>query len=77
MSDAHPFLTARHVDDLTDAVRALAMQMAEAGRHHQQSIDMQRRQLEVLADIRDCTNALREVIVRARTNGAHPDEATP
>ncbi len=79
MSDEHPFLTARHVDDLTDAVRALTMQLAEAARHHQQSIDMQRRQLEVLADIRDSANALREVIVRQRTNGAHTaeDEVTP
>ena len=74
----HPFLTARHVDDLTAAIRALVMQMAEAARHHQEALDMHRRQLEVLRDIRESTDALREVIVKARTNGnAHHVEADP
>lgn len=67
--DQHPFITARHVDDLTDAIRGLSRQMADAAHHHQQAIDMQRRQLEVQRDIRDSVDALREVIVHARTNG--------
>jgi hypothetical protein len=74
----HPFLTARHVDDLTDAVRALTHHLTEAARNHQQSLDMQRRTLEVLADIRDSTNALQEVITRQHTNGdAHAQEILP
>jgi hypothetical protein len=73
----HPFLTARHVDDLTDAVRGLTHQLVEAGRQHQTQLDISRRQLEVLASIRDAlgdirasTDALRDVIVRQRTNGS-------
>lgn len=79
MSDPadHPFLTARHVDDLTDAIRALTMQLAAAARHHQETLDIQRRQLEVLADIRDSTDALRDVLVKANTNGhAHAEAGT-
>jgi hypothetical protein len=77
-AEQHPFLEARHVDDLTDAVRALAHQTAEGNRLQQVGIDMQRRMLEVLADIRDSTNALQEVITRQHTNGHghHHDEGS-
>jgi hypothetical protein len=65
----HQFLEARHVDDLTDAVKSLVRMMSEASRNFQTSLDMQRRTLEVLRDIRDSTNALQEVITRQHTNG--------
>ncbi len=73
----HPFLEARHVDDLTDAVKALTRLMADASRHHQEQLDMQRRTLEVLRDIRDSTNALQEVITRQHTNGTAHQEILP
>jgi uncharacterized protein Yka (UPF0111/DUF47 family) len=65
----HPFLTARHVDDLTDAVRALTHQLTLGASQSQQALDLQRRMLEVMRDIRDSTNALQEVITRQHTNG--------
>lgn len=75
-SEEHPLLTARHVDDLTDAVRALTRQLLAGAQHYQESLDMQRRQLEVLRSICESTDALREVIVKQRTNGnAHTEEA--
>lgn len=78
----HPFIEARHVDDLTDAVRKLTHQLVEAGRHHQQALDVQRRQLELMRGISESVDALREVIVKTKTNGngAHvttADEVTP
>jgi hypothetical protein len=65
----HPFLTARHVDDLTDAVRKLTHEMGETRRQHQQGLDIERRMLEVMRGISESVDALREVIVRQKTNG--------
>lgn len=73
----HPFITARHVDDLTDAVRGLSRLIADAARNHQEAIDMARRTLEVLRDIRDSTNALQEVITRQHTNGNAHESILP
>jgi hypothetical protein len=78
----HPFLTARHVDDLTDAVRKLTHSMDETRRQHQQGLDIERRMLDVMRGISTSVDALREVIVKAKTNGSAThatteDEVTP
>jgi hypothetical protein len=66
----HPFLTSRHIDDLTEAVRALTRQITAGAQNHRESIDMQRRQLEVLVDIRTTAEMLAKVLMHANTNGA-------
>jgi hypothetical protein len=77
----HPLLEVRHVENLTDAVRSLTHRLADGDRHHQQSLDLQRRQLEIAREacelmrgISESVDALREVIVKSKTNGnAHHD----
>jgi hypothetical protein len=72
----HPLLEARHVDDLTGAVRSLTLQLVAAGAREQRSLDAQHRQLELMREsnelmrgIAESVDALREVIVKQKTNG--------
>lgn len=67
--DQHPFITARHVDDLTEAIRSLSKHIASQAQNHQESIDMLRRQLEMQRETRDITEKLVKALTYATTNG--------
>jgi hypothetical protein len=66
----HPFLTSRHIDDLTEAIRNLSRLITQQSQHHHESIDMQRRQLEVQRETRDATEKLLKALTYSHTNGA-------
>ncbi len=65
----HPFLTARHVDDMTDAVRALNHRLEIGERQLQQILDVMRRQLEVSARMANSMDDIRDILMRAHSNG--------
>ncbi len=67
--DQHPFITARHVDELTGAIKTLAKHIAAGAQNHQESIDMARRQLEMQRETRDLTEKLLKALTYASTNG--------
>ena len=71
--DEHPLLEARHIDDLTEAVNALARLISKGALQFQQALDlqhrqldMQRKQLDVLGEIRDALTSDERPTKRAR-----------
>ncbi len=65
----HPFLEARHVDDLTDAIRSLTRTIAAASNNHRELMDATRAVAEILRDIRRTADTMLE-LARAGANGA-------
>jgi hypothetical protein len=65
----HPFLTARHIDDLTDAVHTLVRTMTLASAALQRSTAALLAATEQIARNTDNLPALMEVLMRKAVNG--------
>jgi hypothetical protein len=68
--DQHPFITARHVDNLTEAIRSLDRHIAAGAHNHREHMDAMRAQSEILRDLRKTADMMLEIMVRATSNGS-------